>query len=129
MARYYYPDHPAWRANSGEYSELFCERALDVVRGVLFAYTGPDSILPTEFTLAEEILERDFPHLIEELAKDKEEAATAAELGNESHSDHFDLRLKAITRSLKKLVSPARLRLPCGNRDCKESQGNMTSPR
>jgi hypothetical protein len=73
MARYYYCDHPAYRAYSGESSEL------QVVQGVLGAYTGPDGIFPSDFTLFDQILERDFPHLVEPVMEEEGSVQEKAE--------------------------------------------------
>jgi len=72
MARYYYPDHPAYRAYCGDYSEL------QVVQGVLGSFTGPDGILPSEFTLFDQILERDFPHLVGPVTEEEGNAQDVA---------------------------------------------------
>lgn len=59
MARYHYNDHPAYMVDTMGYSER------EVVTAILLAYTGPDDIFPSDYTLNGRIMERDFPYLIE----------------------------------------------------------------
>jgi hypothetical protein len=89
----------------------------------LGAYTGPEALFPTEFTLFNQVLERDFPHLAEESAESERVTAEETEL----YHNHFDSSFTAYTRGLKRIISPARL--VCGRRGSQESQGNITSPR
>lgn len=112
MARYYYCDHPAYRASSGGYSDL------QVVLGILAAYTGPDGMFPTDYDLVDQIIVTDFPHLSEEHLSEEptriakgpihNEAAKATKLRDRFKSHPFDSSIRAIGRGLAR-ASPARL--------------------
>lgn len=119
MARYYNDNHPAYMVDTMGFSER------EVVMGLMLAYTGPDDIFPSDYTLTGHILERDFPHLAETPEKKKDrDIGKEAELRDRFDSNPFDSGVRALRRAVQMIVSPAQLF--CGGRDT--SSTNSTDP-